>query len=502
MNKTKICLTLTCKTLQENIEIAKKYSQYIDLVELRADYLDEDECLHIRKFPRLLNIPCILTIRRRIAGGQYIGGEAARTMLFARAMAFADQEMSKNFAYVDFEDDFHIPSLQDAAHAFGTRIIRSFHDMNNPVYDIIEKCNSMRKTGFEIPKIAFNPNSLKDVTHLFEVAKDFTEYDHILCAMGDLGLPSRILANKTNSYLTYCSPKETAGNTNSIGHIDPITLTELYRFRKISDRTKIYGITGFPLHYTSSPEIHNKGYDKNNIDAVYVPIRSPKISEVVEFCNTVGIEGMSVTVPHKETVLIETNSIDSEVSEIRACNTIVKKDGRWFGYNTDASGFSQALQEFLGVEKLKRRRVAIIGAGGAARAIAYAVKKLGGKACIFNRTVANAKAIADKYGFAFSQLGPDCLYDLDYYSDIIIQTTSVGSGSVGPSSEKNDPLYFYNFKGTESLYDIVYTPEVTPIMTRAMAAGCKVSNGYSMLRYQGYKQFKLFTGVDYGNDTE
>ena len=100
MNKTKICLTLTCKTLQENIEIAKKYSQYIDLVELRADYLDEDECLHIRKFPRLLNIPCILTIRRRIDGGQYIGGEAARTMLFARAMAFADQEMSKNFAFL------------------------------------------------------------------------------------------------------------------------------------------------------------------------------------------------------------------------------------------------------------------------------------------------------------------------------------------------------------------------------------------------------------------
>ena len=141
MNKPLICLTLTCPTIQEDLKLIEKYRSYIDLVELRADYLSEDECLHIRQFPRLANIPCILTIRRRIDGGQYVGGEAARTMLFARAMAFATQDNRNNFNYVDFEEDFHIPSLQDAALAFGTKIIRSFHDINNPVHDIIEKCN-------------------------------------------------------------------------------------------------------------------------------------------------------------------------------------------------------------------------------------------------------------------------------------------------------------------------------------------------------------------------
>lgn len=502
MSKPLICLTLTSRTIQENLDLIEKYRPYIDVAELRADYLDEDECLHIRKFPRLAKIPCILTIRRRIDGGEYLGGEAARTMLFARAMAFADQDETNNFAYVDFEDDFHIPSLQDAALAFGTKIIRSFHDMKQPVYNIIEKCDAMRKTGFEIPKIAFMPTSLSDVTNLFAITKNFTQYPHIVLAMGSLGLPSRILAERTHSYLTYTSPRETMNNTDVLGHIDPITLNEVYHFRDINSETTLYGITGWPLKKTSSPELHNTGYKNTNLNAVYIPARGTKISEVIEFADTIGMKGMSVTVPHKETVLAELADIDEEVAEIRASNTIVKRDDQWIGFNTDASGFTEALKEFLGVEKIKRRRVAIIGAGGAARAVAYAVKKLGGRACIFNRTVANAKVIADKYGFTYSSLDPDCIYDLELHSDIIIQTTSVGSGMFGASAKENDPLYFYNFKGNEHVYDIIYTPEVTPMMSRAIAAGCQVSNGLSMLRYQGYRQFKIFTGVDYGNDPE
>lgn len=501
MNKTKICLTLTCKTIQEDLKIIEKYRPYIDMVELRADYLEEDECLHIRQFPRLANIPCILTIRRRIDGGLYVGGESARTMLFARAMAFADQNKKNNFAYVDFEDDFHIPSLQDACMAFGTRIIRSMHDMNNPVYDIIEKCNSMRKTGYEIPKIAFQPHTLDDVTHLFEVTKNFTDYDHILCAMGSLGTPSRILAHKTHSFLTYTSAPENLANTNVIGHLDPIALHNIYHFKDLNDDTKIFGITGWPLAHTLSPELHNKGYKKHGMNCVYIPIRTPKLSEAMNFCDKVGVQGMSVTVPHKETVLPELARIDEEVADIRASNTIVKEAGQWCGYNTDASGFMTALKEFLGVDKLRHRRVAIIGAGGAARAIAYAIKKLGGKACIFNRTLINAKIIADKYGFKYAPLAQDSVYDLEMYSDIIIQTTSVGNGYFGPSNESNDPLYFYNFKGNENVYDIIYSPEITPMMSRAIASGCHVSNGYSMLRHQGYKQFKLFTGEEYGDDT-
>ncbi len=498
MNRPLICLTLTSKTINENLSIVEKYRQYVDIVELRADYLEEDECLHIRRFPMLAKIPCILTIRRRVDGGLFDSGEASRSMLFARALAFAESDTTKNFQYVDFEDDFHVPSLQDAALAFGTKIIRSYHNMTDPVYDIIKKCDDMRKTRFEIPKIAFMPHSLKDVTYLFRETKYFTKYEHILCAMGPLGTPSRILAYKTNSYLTYVSPEETSANTSSIGHISPIELNEIYHFKTLNDDTKIYGITGWPLAKTSSPELHNSGYKAHNMNAVYIPFRTPNFQDAIEFADEIGVRGFSVTIPHKEAAVPYMAEIDNVVESIGACNTVVKnRDGSWSGYNTDAPGLTKAILEFLKLQNLRWKKVAIIGAGGAARAIAYAVKKLGGKACVFNRTIGKAKVIADMFNFEYMPLSLEALDKLERYSDIIIQTTSVGMGSSEPSNENNDPLYFYQFKGNESVYDIVYVPECTPMMQRAKDAGCRVCNGYSMLKYQGMDQFKLFTGEDY-----
>ena len=117
-----VCLCLTGKTLQEDLELVNKYRSYIDIAELRVDQLTNDERLHVRKFPSLAGLPCILTIRRTIDGGAYYEGEATRTTLFARALAFADQDIRKNFAYIDLETDFLVPSLQEAALAFGTKI--------------------------------------------------------------------------------------------------------------------------------------------------------------------------------------------------------------------------------------------------------------------------------------------------------------------------------------------------------------------------------------------
>ena len=123
MIRSKICLSLTGSTLAEDLAILDKYRNWIDIAELRADYLNADERLEIRKFPELAKIPCILSIRRAIDGGKFEDGEASRTVLFARGLAFANQDSRKNFAYIDIETDFNVPSIQDAALAFGTRII-------------------------------------------------------------------------------------------------------------------------------------------------------------------------------------------------------------------------------------------------------------------------------------------------------------------------------------------------------------------------------------------
>ena len=493
MSKPLICLCLTAQTVAEDLALIEQYRKYIDLVELRVDFLDEDERLNIRNFPALAKLPCILTIRRTVDGGNFSEGEASRSMLFARALAFASEDKSKNFAYVDFEEDFHISSLQDAALAYGTKIIRSFHDMKNPLKNVAEKLKAMRSSQFEIPKIAFMPHSLQDVTDLYNEMRQFKDTEQIICAMGSIGFPTRILAKQFHSYLTYTSPADHPGNLSEIGHTDPKTLEEIYHFHEIDDETKIFGITGFPLKYTSSPQLHNTKFKQQGINAVYVPFKAEKAAEAFRFADEIGIKGFSVTVPHKEDIIRHLFESDKKVEKIGACNTVVNENGLWLGYNTDCTGFSKALLEFTGLKNLKKTKVAIIGAGGASKAIAYAIKELGGKACIFNRTLSKARAMAEKFGFEYAPLNHDSNMLLQKYSDLIIQTTSIGMGSTDAPNEENDPLWFYDFAGTEMVYDIVYEPEVTPIMIHAQSAGCRVHNGFTMLKYQGEEQFKLFT---------
>lgn len=334
-----------------------------------------------------------------------------------------------------------------------------------------------------------------------------TDMEHIFCAMGAEGLPARILATLSNSYLTYTSPEELSSNTSNLGHIDPITLTNLYNFRSITSKTHLFGITGWPLYKVSGPEIHNSGFKKAGLDAVFIPIRAQFPSEALSFAEQLGIEGLSITNPHKESVMFYLNEQTPEVVQIGACNTAVYRNKKWIGYNTNAYGFKRALEEFLGPVRIKRKKVSIIGAGGAAKAIAYVLKQMGAKVCIFDRTLNHAKQIAERYGFEYCTLEPECAPVLDEYSNLIVQATPVGASretkpGQSPSQEPNDPIYFYTFRGNEILFDILYRPAITPVMKRASLAGCRVSNGYKMLEYQAYAQFKLFTGLDFEEDTD
>ncbi len=495
MAKPLVCLCLTGKTLAEDVEIVNEYINYIDLVELRADFLEDNERLNIKDFPSMIDIPCILTIRRKIDGGQYLEGEASRTTLFARALSFANRDSKKNFAYVDFEDDFRVASLQDEALAFGTKIIRSFHDMNAPVKNIVERLNAMRYTGFEIPKIAFMPHSLNDITDLFAEADALKDSQQIICAMSNYGLPSRLLAAKLHSFLTFTSPRELLDNLNEIGHIDPITINHTYKFRKINENTKVFGITGFPLKVTSSPEMHNGLFEVNKMDAVFIPFKADTVEDAFNFAKGCDVKGFSVTIPHKENIIKMLDRVDAKVEKIGACNTVINNHGIWEGYNTDCTGIAKALLEFTGLKNLKHKKVAIIGAGGASRAVTYAIKELGAKACVFNRTIEKARDLANIYGFDYASLGPESREKLHQYSDIIVQTTSKGMGCTGVPTPDNDPIYFYDFDGHEMIYDIVYAPSVTPVMARAHKAGCNVCNGLSMLKYQGDAQFALYKEI-------
>jgi 3-dehydroquinate dehydratase/shikimate dehydrogenase len=510
----KICLCLTGKTLRRNLQVLEKYRKYVDLVELRVDYLDPTERFAIRPFPEQANIPVILSIRRREDGGNWCGGEATRIVLLAKALAFAQTDKRCNFAYVDIEDDVDIPGIEEAARAFGTRIIRSFHNILGTDSDLTSKIRSLRHVGDEIVKAAVMPNNLLDVLRLWQTAKDLQNVEKILISMGPLGISTRILASRIGSYLTFTSAKDEVGFPPAApGQIDPKELVERYHFRsidvkdakgikgaKLGVKTDILGITGYPLTTTDSPKLHNEMYERDSINAVYLPFPSPVVEDFLALANEIGIRGVSVTVPFKETVLPHLAFTSPEVARIGACNTIIRGARGWYGYNTDADGFSSSLLAFIYGEEagmtekqqakrnLKRKKITIIGAGGAARAIVAEVYRLKGKALILNRNGLAAKELASRYRFRWGTLDESGVKEMWKYNDIIIQTTPVGMGN----DTEGDPFPLYEFSGSEIVYDIIYKPERTSFLRRAENAGCKTANGYDMLVRQAIEQHRLF----------
>ena len=487
----KICLVLTENTIDKNIQLIERYRPWIDIVELRADFLDPQELLYIRRFPKLAHIPAILTIRRFLDGGAFKGGEGSRITLFARGLAFADTEPLNNFAYLDLESDVQAPSLEEAAQAFNIGIIRSVHSIKAPIKDVAAKLQEIRRTDEEIVKIAYRANNLAEATEVFrDTAK--LNGNHILIAMSKYGIPSRILAAKLHSSIVYTMPREYIAKYHlEQEFVDPITLNTLYHFRTINDETSIYGVVGSDTTKSLSPAIHNKGFEQKKINAVYIPISGTNIKEVVDFATCTGISGLSVTHPFKFDIIPFLDSIGPISTACGAVNTVLFNGGKRQGFNTDIDGFSRALQEFLHVRSLRFKHIAIIGTGGAAHAIANAVHLLHGKACIFGRSAEKAKQLARRYNFQWAVSDLASVRILKKYSDVIIQATSVGM------HENEDPLEFYSFSGSEKVFDVIYAPEKTALLKRAEAAGCDICNGYDMLRYQAYKQFELFTGGSY-----
>ncbi|MBR6463537.1 type I 3-dehydroquinate dehydratase [bacterium] len=473
-----ICLTITAKTLTEAQRIADANAPFVDLIELRADHLSKSEYASIKDFPKNVKKPCILTVRRKIDGGAFEGSETERLELLKNLIAFA---------YVDLESDLSVPELEALAHKSGVRIIRSAHYFDPQEAEIVKTIDTISRSESEIPKIAFLPKGLTTVAETFALSKEFKTKDRIICVMGKLGGVSRILADRLGSFLTFTSPKELLKNTSAIGHIDPETLLDVYDFKNINSDTALCGVTGFPLNVTSSPEVHRSFYKAENRNASMLPVPAENIKEALNFAEMLKFKGLAVTIPHKETLLNYLDEADEAVKEIGAANTVVFKDGKKIGFNTDWIGFTKALKHFLKADSIEGKRVAVLGSGGAAKAIAYALHKEKTNVTIFARNLAKAKAIADKYDFASAPLNE---FKSDFRPDIIVQCTSVGLQ--GQSATENDPIPQYEFTGSEALYDIIYKPEITPLMARAQKSGCLTENGFSMLIEQAREQNRLF----------
>ena len=454
----RICLTLTGNTLAEDLAQYESQRYFTDMVELRVDLLKKSERGKVADFPKMLaksspwKVPTVLTFRRACDGGAFKGKEGERARFFEKVLTQRRKGSKTGFAYVDFEEGFGGERLLDIAHCAGVKVVRSLHDFNGPVPGLAARIKSLAAAG-DVAKVAFRPRNLDDVTRLFKQlapGSPASGVPHVVMAMGLTGFPTRALAGRLGSLWTYAS----VGGLSELGHVTPHELVKTYRLRSVTRNATLYGVTGWPLKATRSPEINNAAFAAEDEDAVMVPFPSESPAAAVRFMNALGLKGMAVTIPHKRGIMPLLDRIDKFAQKVGAVNTVVREGRRLVGYNTDCAGVAEALEAFAG--DLRGRRVAILGDGGAAQAVKAALRGLGARFETFHRCT-------PPRGF-----------------DLIVNATPT------------DPIPDYVFTGDEAVYDLVYVPAETQLMKRAAAAGCRVENGFSMLLAQARAQRGLY----------
>lgn len=265
----------------------------------------------------------------------------------------------------------------------------------------------------------------------------------------------------------------------------------------INAETQIYGLIGCPVRHTFSPLMHNAAFESLGINAVYITfeIRPKELGCGVSLMKLLGVRGLNVTIPHKEKVLEYLDEIDEEASLIKAVNTIVNKNGRLKGFNTDGMGFVLSLKEEFGILP-KGKNFFIWGSGGASRAISFSLALNGASRivivdCVEEKAINLAKSLAKNTSCEAIALKRDkkAIREMMLNSDVFVNATPCGMKSTDPRVV--DPGFLHK---RLFVYDLIYNPRVTKLIKDAKNKGLRISNGMGMLLNQGAISFNLWTG--------
>ncbi len=253
----------------------------------------------------------------------------------------------------------------------------------------------------------------------------------------------------------------------------------------VDGKTRLYGIVGKPVSHSLSPAMHNAAFQHCGLNKIYLAFDVEDITGAMAGLRSLGIGGVSVTMPHKQAVIPLLDGIDPVAQRIGAVNTLLIRDGAIRGYNTDWIGAVQALEM---IADLSAATVLLLGAGGSARAIGFGLKEKGVQVIVANRTLAKGQALA-------GELDCECcpLAEIDHLNvDALVNTTSVG---MAPNTAAT-PISQTLLENIPAVMDIIYVPSETRLLREAKEVGCKTVNGMYMLLYQGVAQFELWNDCD------
>ena len=471
----KICAVVAAENSRSLSRQLERALRLADTVELRLDWLAGDA--EINRFleqlsARRTRANLIATCRRRSAGGRYKGSIAQQLVQLAEALR-------AGCAWYDLEIETTRkcpPELLRVLLGQG-RHLASAHFFKGMPPNLNRIAAELSRTRPDAIKIAAHCETLAETLKLLQLARG--RRNVVAVPMGEAALPGRVLAIRAGSALAYSAVENATAPGQASFHL----MKHVYRADQLTGKTRVYGVIGDPIGHSLSPVMQNAGFQARKMDAVFLPFLVRDLKDFLRAVKPLGIAGISVTLPHKQTILRHLDGCDPLAAAIGAVNTVVVRGGgELYGYNTDYIGVLRALEKRIA---LRGSRVLIVGAGGAARAVAFALGQAGASVCICARRPARAKALAkavDATAVVRESLRKE-------YFDAIVNATPLG---MYPLTDRS-PLEARELN-CRLVFDTIYRPRATKLLRLAKRRGIETVSGVEMFVAQGIAQWEIWTG--------
>lgn len=480
----RICAVVAARTASEAIRqlgAAKSDARKAQVVELRLDFLSKRSQIArllgwLSRQPRKPIL--IATCRRRQAGGQFKGDVADQMAILQQAV-----EAGCRWCDVEIETAERVGAAQLKKMLHPARLLISAHDFRRLPQDLTGAAKRLRRMGGAVIKIAAKCHSLAEVRRLLELPCGRDQV--VVIPMGEGMLGARILALRQGSALAYAP----IAQSTAPGQIPFQEVERVYRLRRsfgdsregVNPKTRLYAVIGDPVAHSLSPLMHNAAFAFRHANAFYVPFHVRDLADFVAAIEPFLIAGFSVTIPHKERILRFLDECDPLAAEIGAVNTVAVRAGKLCGYNTDFAGVLRAIERRL---PLASSSVLLVGAGGAARAAAFALVRAGSAVTIWARRAQRARALA-------RAVGGEAIDRRDIARrsfDAIVNCTPVGMHPGGGSPLESREL------NCRLVMDLIYRPLKTELLRRAARRRIETISGVEMFVAQGLAQWELWMG--------
>jgi 3-dehydroquinate dehydratase/shikimate dehydrogenase len=470
----RICAVVAASTAAEMAKQVGFALRETKTVELRLDWLRNDaertRFLGWLQKHRHTSACFVATCRRREGGGKFEGGVDRELYWLIRA-----REAGCEWCDLEVETLRKLPDQSTREYAVPRRVLLSVHDFERT--PVLAKSLSTPAGGeADAVKIAAEARTIADSVRLLKLARRSRNF--VAVPMGEVGLPARILALREGSALAYAPVAE----ATAPGQVSLREMKHLYRAHALTRKTRVYGVIGDPIGHSLSPLLHNTGFIARHLDAVYLPFLVHRLADFLAAVPAFGVRGFSVTLPHKQTILRYLKGCEPLAADIGAVNTVVvRRDGSLYGCNTDYVGVLRALGKKL---RIKGSRVLIFGAGGSARAVAFALARGGAVVGICARREKAAKELARAVG---GEAVPRRALRTEFF-DAILNSTPIGMHPRdGFSPLASNELH------CRLVMDLIYRPERTQLLKIAAKRGIAAVSGVEMFLAQGIAQWEIWT---------